>query len=492
MRNTRAITDRSERYAAKRRCGFCGNPAFRPFAVGLFAALFTAAVHGASGDAKSIANFSFLQRPSLPNNLPLANPSGFAATYSTRGRIDLTNEFFQNLGSNGRRCVSCHQPQEGWTITPAGVRRRFALTRGTDPIFHTNDGSNSPNANVSTVAARRSAYSMLLKKGLIRVGLPVPAGAEFELIAVDDPYKFASVKELSLFRRPLPATNLKFLSAVMWDGRETFPGKTMHFNLGHQANGATRGHAMGKTDLTLAQIESIVKFETALTTAQVFDWSAGKLASGEAKGGPVNAAREKFHIGINDNFGDSKTGAPFDPLVFDLYDAWTGLAGYGRNEARAAVARGQAIFNTHPIQISGVSGINDEAAFGNPEIITGTCTTCHDTPNAGNHSVAAPLNIGLSDASRRTPDMPLYTFRNKTTGEIVQTTDPGRALISGKWKHIGRFKGPILRALASRAPYFHNGFARDLAAVVDFYDERFAIGFTPQEKADLVAFLRSL
>jgi cytochrome c peroxidase len=88
--------------------------------------------------------------------------------------------------------------------------------------------------------------------------------------------------------------------------------------------------------------------------------------------------------------------------------------------------------------------------------------------------------------------MPLYTLRNKTTGELRQVTDPGRALISGKWKHIGRFKGPMLRNLAARAPYFHNGSAADLDAVVDFYDTRFQIGLTAGEKSDLVAFLRSL
>ena len=74
--------------------------------------------------------------------------------------------------------------------------------------------------------------------------------------------------------------------------------------------------------------------------------------------------------------------------------------------------------------------------------------------------------------------MPLYTLRNKTTGEIKQTTDPGRALISGKWIHIGRFKGPILRGLAARAPYFHNGFAADLDAVIDFYNDRFNMNLT--------------
>jgi cytochrome c peroxidase len=157
--------------------------------------------------------------------------------------------------------------------------------------------------------------------------------------------------------------------------------------------------------------------------------------------------------------------------------------------ARRAVARGEAVFNTKPIRITNVKGLNDDL---NIAEIPGTCTTCHDTPNAGNHSLPAPLDIGLTDASRRTPDMPLYTLRKKGGSATIQTTDPGRALISGKWQDIGRFKGPILRALATRAPYFRNGFAKDLAAVVDFYNERFAIGFSEDEKADLIAFLRTL
>jgi hypothetical protein len=371
------------------------------------------------------------------------------------------------------------------------VQKRFRNSAGTDPIFRTNDGSNSPNANVSNAAARRLAYSMLLKKGLIRVGLPIPANAEFELIAVDDPYGFASAQELSLFRRPLPATNLKFLSAVMSDGRETFPGQSIHFDLKDQANSATTGHAKGRP-LTDLQRENIVNFETGLFTAQIYDNDAGNLTKHGALGGPLNLSNQPFYIGINDLFGDSQTQAPFDPIVFNLYDAWNGLCGKHKNQERAAIERGQQLFNTKLILISEVSGINDEDAFSNPVVVNGTCTTCHDTPNVGNHSVVAPLNIGLADAIRRTPDMPLYTLRNKLTGETIQTTDPGRALIDGKWKHIGRFKGPILRGLAARAPYFHNGFAKNLQEVVEFYEQRFNVGFTEDEKKDLVAFLRSL
>ncbi|HYT97848.1 MAG TPA: hypothetical protein VEO36_11040, partial [Casimicrobiaceae bacterium] len=154
------------------------------------------------------------------------NPTGLATTYSATGKIPLDGPFFQSLGSNGRSCGSCHQPGDGWTVIPRHIRERFEASAGLDPIFRTNDGSNSPLADVYTVDARRKAYTMLLNRGLIRVGIGIPANAEFELVAVDDPYGYASASELSLFRRPLPSTNLKFLSTVMFDGRETFKDPT--------------------------------------------------------------------------------------------------------------------------------------------------------------------------------------------------------------------------------------------------------------------------
>ena len=194
---------------------------------------------------------------------------------------------------------------------------------------------------------------------------------------------------------------------------------------------------------------------------------------------------QPFYVTINDVLGADTSGAPFDPDAMTLFRAWAG----SENPKRAAVARGAKLFGTKSIAITGVGGLND--ALGLPTI-QGTCTTCHDSPNIGNHSVALPIDIGLTDASRRTPDMPLYTLRNLQTGETRQTTDPGRALLTGHWADIGKFKGPVLRGLAARPPYFHNGFAADLGAVVDFYDTRFSIGFTDQEKADLVAFLSAL
>ena len=426
---------------------------------------------------------------------PFPNPMGLSQTVSATGSIDTTNPFFQDLGTNGRRCVTCHQPSDGWSVTPAHLRERFAATDGFDPIFRTNDGSNSPNADTSTLEARQHAYSMLLTKGLIRVGLPIPAGAEFSLDAVDDPYGFASSQELSLFRRPLPATNLPFLSTVMFDGRETFPGQSITSDLMDQANSATVGHAQALQPLTTSQRTQIVEFETAQFSAQVFDNGAGKLTARGGLGGPANLATQEFFIGINDPLGLNPTGDPFSPVIFTLYDAWAGLgAGQSgneesRNAARASVARGEALFNSRVFAITGVKGLNDVLKV---DPLSGTCGTCHDTPNVGDHSVAAPLDIGVADASRRTPDMPLYTLKNSATLETVQTTDPGRALVTGRWADIGKFKGPILRNLAARPPYFHNGSAATLADVVEFYNTRFSLNLTAGEKADLVAFLGTL
>ncbi|GAC1537094.1 MAG: hypothetical protein NVS2B9_03110 [Myxococcales bacterium] len=425
-----------------------------------------------------------------PNAIVAPNPTGEARTVSLAGSIDLDNPFFKSLGTNGRSCSSCHIAAEGWTITPRGVQQRFLATAGTDPIFRTNDGSNSPDADVSTIPARLSAYSMLLRRGVIRVGIGIPPAAEFELVAVDDPYGYASSRELSLFRRPLPSTNLSFLSGVMWDGRETFPNMSIQLDLGHQANSATLGHAQAAVPLSAAQAEAIVNFEVQLFTAQVRDNEAGDLHAQGALGGPVELSATPFHIGINDTLGADPTGAPFDPIAMKMFAAWRGLTpGTDLADARIAVARGQTLFNTRQFNVSGVRGLND--LLGVP-VIRATCTTCHNTPGVGNHSVSLPLDIGITDESRRTPDMPLYTLRNKTTGELYRTTDPGRALISGRWADRSRFKGPVLRALATRAPYFHDGSAAKIEDAVRFYETRFGAAFTDDERSDLVAFLRSL
>ena len=65
-------------------------------------------------------------------------------------------------------------------------------------------------------------------------------------------------------------------------------------------------------------------------------------------------------------------------------------------------------------------------------------------------------------------------------------------MTTGKWNDIGKFKVPSLRGLETHSPYMHNGFSGDLLDILDFYDNRFQIGLSAQDKADLRAFLVTL
>jgi hypothetical protein len=214
-----------------------------------------------------------------------------------------------------------------------------------------------------------------------------------------------------------------------------------------------------------------------------------------------------FFIGINDplpggtppSFGNP-TGKPFTSFVFDPYDAWSNIGGPSeRDDYRRSVARGQEVFNTVPINITRVAGFNDTLGVAS---FPGFCATCHDTPDVGSHSRKLGMNIGVTNGGPNNDnpvldiaDLPVFTLQcvaGPLTGQTYVVTDPGRALISGNCVDIGKTKVPILRGLASRAPYFHNGSAATLLDLINFYDERFLIGLTDQQKRDLNAFLETL
>jgi cytochrome c peroxidase len=443
-----------------------------------------------------------LPQAMIPARASFANINGTGESFSSIGPEDPNSPFFQSLGTNGRSCSSCHQPDQGWGISAAGTLQRFVLSNGTDPVFRPVDGANcgtDRHNDFTTIDGRSQAYSLLLTRALIRVGIAVPAGAEFQVISVNNPYGCNDNKTLSMYRRPLPTTNLRFLTTVMWDGRESFAPTTQKISfatnpgdlladLTQQASDAVSIHAEGTVPLTAAQQQGIVAFETGLHTAQTVDMKAGKLTAGGATAGPLSLAAQQFFVGINDPIGNNPFNTPFNSAIFNLFDKW---ATEPFNSAKAAVYRGQVVFNTKNININNVAGLNDTL---NQPVIAGFCGTCHSAPNAGNHSVPLPINIGVGDLTSPLDIsyLPVFNLRNNATGATIQTTDPGRALVAGKWADVGKFKGPVLRGLSARAPYFHNGSARSLNDVVDFYDSRFNVGFTDQEKNDLIAFLKTL
>jgi cytochrome c peroxidase len=467
----------------------------------------------------------------IKNLQPFRDRTGFIATYNTAGDIDETNAFFRPLGTNGRTCATCHQVDQAMSLEVEHVRQRFIQTGGQDPLFAPVDGANCPDAQKGDAAA----HSLLLNNGLIRVGITLPEKTEFDLTVVHDPHGCAITTDeatgrqvVSVYRRPLPSTNLRFLSTVMWDGRETLSPlsnqetfqQNLVADLKHQALGAVMGHAQANNPPTEAQLLEIVDFELGLFSAQINDRRAGVLYGDRALGGPLHLQAQEYYPGINDSLGNDPRGDKFDLAVFDLYTHW--LPGIVENRdsettpnqraARAAIASGESIFNTTPLKITSVRGLNDNPSLGNPKEIIGTCTTCHDTPNVGNHSLPLPLDIatshaalGETDANIATalaelsqPDVPIYLVTNCPNPRepdrllTFYTSDPGKGLLTGKCSDVNRIKGPILRGLAARAPYFHNGAARNLDELVNFYNKRFQMNLTDKQKGELVAFLNSL
>ena len=460
-----------------------------------------------------------------------ADPSGVLGVVNLNGPTRTDGPFFQSLGTNGRSCSTCHVAEQALSFSAASARQRFEKSRGADPLFAAVDGANCTNVQ----PADRAGHSLVLESGLIRIGLKLPANAQFTISVVHDPYGCAISPDanggqpvVSVYRRPLPTTNLVFLSTIMFDGRETIAplnnGQSFSANLisdlTHQATDATLIHAQATQSPTAAQLAEIVEFEMGLFTAQARDRRAGHLAARHAQGGPFYLANQYYYPGINDSLGADPTGKAFDEAAMTLFAPWANLQrdddgdAEGRDAARRAIAAGEQLFNSAPVQISNVRGLNDNAALGKPQSFVGHCTSCHDTPGVGNHSLPLPLDIGTAHtplagmegdpsiaaalAQLSMPDLPVYLISGcpnpfaPTEPESFYTSDPGKALITGQCSDSNRLKGPVLRGLAARAPYFHNGAAADLREVVNFYNERFSMQLNEDQKSALVAFLNSL
>jgi cytochrome c553 len=408
----------------------------------------------------------------LPNNFPFFNGAGAAATFSEEGFVDRDDEFHTPQGANGRHCATCHAAEEGWSITPTLIKRRFLATGGAHPLFNKLD-ANNPNLDLSTVMKRKAGYSLLLQ-GLFRRGGAVRAERNFDVVAVDDPNGVGSPTVFSFYRRPLTTANMKLLAGVGWDGRFSFAddARPPRRGLFDQARGNILGAQERPRDTPPPDslVNAIVDEELQIWHAQLAVPGIGRLDTCGGRGGPEWLSLETRRIGR-----------------FDLYDAWIGFPP-GKCDrrpfavaARAQIARGQEIFNTRPSTRGG------------------TCLGCHNVANNGTSFNDRFFDIGASDVALRSTGLPLYTVRKRCPDASVacdieekQTTDPGRAFVTGQFDDVSQFKVPTLRGAAARAPYFHNGSARTLRDVVRHYSERRGFQFTKQEEDDLVAFLNAL
>ena len=461
--------------------------------------------------------------------LGVLNASG---TYETRA-----HPFFEAIGSNGRACITCHQPSDAMSLSVRSVRERWAATGGRDPLFAAVDGMNCP----TLPAGNPQSHSLLLERGLFRIALPWPPRRadgsaiepEFTIEVVRDPtgcntdtrYGLQSATPtISVFRRPRPVANTKYTTHqgfgvgpfVTKTGMPTAvdpaTGRPVSMNLmsdaraptlAMQAQDAAKQHLQITGTLTAAQLARIVEFEQQVYAAQVTSAAAGSLVEpdGPPAFGPRNLAAGDAGV-----LGNNTTR-----WVFPLGGKWLpgapGSTADARRAARESIARGHDVFMFRTFWIRDSMHLNT-VGLGNPA--KRTCATCHgmhmtgmDTANGwmdiGTTNLPWATEVPLNPWNQAKPQLPLFRIACKADvrphpflGRVIHTQDPGRALISGLCNDVGTIVMEQFRGLSARAPYFSNGSAGTLGELVDFYDRRYNIGFSEQERQDLVNFLGAL
>jgi hypothetical protein len=452
---------------------------------------------------------------------------------STEGTIGVLNAsgsinteghpFFTPLGTNGRACISCHQPAWGMSVSSSGLQSRWQVTKGKDPVFAAFDGSNCPNLPQD----KEESHSLLLKRGLFRIPLAWPPKntdgtskpVEFLIEVVQDPtgcnlsaeFGLKSANPaISVYRRPRPTANLLYVTGgasplVAKTGgladRDAATGNPVTMNLMSDAREATlttqaisaiMGHQEAKVLPSAALIEKIVAFESQVYAAQATHVWAGPLmnAKDSGKNNPAGLGPA--------NLRDRLLLTP-DGTVFGSFAMWRNGSFY-----QSSIARGAELFSSRKFWIRDAAHSNT-TGIGNPA--KGTCTSCHSSRMTGQDAQASWIDAGTTTFPTwtepttwaETNDLPVFKITcskdakpHPYLGRTIYTTDPGRAMVSGKCEDVGSIVMQQLRGLAARAPYFANGSAQTLREVVDFYDRRFDMKLTDQEKADLATFLGAL
>lgn len=454
----------------------------------------------------------------FPASATHANEFGSISTLSLGGPVDTRGHaFFTPLGVNGRACVSCHQPADGMSISVETIRRQWETTQGKDPLFSAIDGSNCPHLPQGD----KASHSLLLQRGLFRIFRPWPPQAadgaviepQFTIEVVRDPtgcnthprYGLASPSPtISVYRRPRPVANVKYLTAVGFpfepknglplpvDAETSLPmsGNLMsdgrNGTLKLQALEAMRTHLEVSGTPSSDQVRQILDFEATIFSAQSHDRFGGSLAVAGAQGGPEFLAQ--FEAGA--------LQGGVQP-IWSEFRAWRDLPAApaedpAQREFRKSVARGAESFATRTFLIWDAAGITS-MGFGNP--VRNTCAFCHNMQRTGLDVAPGQVDLGTTNEpfANPAPDLPLFKLTCKDghrphphLGRIVYTQDPGFALTTGRCMDIGKITIQQMRGLAARAPYFSNGSAATLREIIDFYDRRYNIGYSEQEKQDLV------
>jgi cytochrome c peroxidase len=271
-------------------------------------------------------------------------------------------------------------------------------------------------------------YDRLLTHATFRVFVDLPANVRL----ADDPL----ATRVTLFRSTLPTNNIALDPVLMWDGREP--------DLPRQAHNALVTHSEITKQPTADELQRIARFQE----ERLF---SSRALEDFADGGP----------------------APALP--------------HGRTESER---RGRTFFVPTPGVVN--------------------CSLCHSGAMLNETLPSVPMQVPagsrftdtlVSALNRTALPVRSYVVTNADGSRVTLTTsDPGRLLVTGDPADVNRFKQPTLWGIRNTAPYFHDNSAKTLEDVMEHYDfflrragARFGFpGFTAQDKADIIAFLKLL
>jgi len=336
------------------------------------------------------------------------------------------------FGGNGRTCRTCHSAETG-TVSPQDALKRFRHNPE-DPLFLI-DGSDDGHGQ---------GVTRMLKDATVLMTITMAPNVE---LAAD------STARTVVVRRGIPTTlNMPALDAVvMLDGRQP--------SLEAQAAGAIQDHAQGVVP-SFAELRAIADFEH--TDGFFSSPALRRLALGKADAPPLpqgNTASER---------------------------------------------RGRRFFE-------------DRAPDPSDGFKPGLCAHCHSgallnqTNQFAEAFIGLPIpagqrfiSVGVSEFNEGGNDVREFIFNKGLPNEAhVFSPDPGRALITGiiddlQLANLNAFKISPLRGIRVTAPYFHDNSAKTLEDVAKHYALFFnvvtggAIVLTPQDQADMVAYMKLL
>ena len=342
----------------------------------------------------------------------------------------------ETFGGNGRTCLTCHSRKTG-TVSPQDAQARFQANPQ-DPLF-VHDGSDDGQGH---------GVTRMLADATILMNIPLPPNVRL----ADSTDRFV------ILRRGIPTTlNTPALDPVlMLDGRQP--------TLELQAGGAIHDHAQATEIPTLNELELIKRFQLTETF-----FSSAALRN-LALGGP----------------------SPRLP-----------------RGSTASERRGRRFFEDVPPDPT--------------DVRPGLCSHCHSGSLMNQTNEFAPQFFGVPVRTGTRFQDVFVSFFNQANNPVrefifnqggieipVSSPDPGRALITGivdgpgigdgppTFENLNAFKIPQLRGIRHTAPYFHDNSAKTLEDVAAHYTRFFnfvapgIIALTPQDEADIVAFMRLL